>query len=135
SIRLFGPEARQVGFLAGKDVVHENIGQVREAAPGKRAAAVERIAGLSILESLNGYWSGRITVVSRDRQRTRLVCVDAVPRKWITGLLQFLCERERHRRIFVEDDPAARVILDEGGSELADGRCRQPFHLRGPQHR
>src|SRR5205814_1071671 len=56
-------------------------------------------------------------------------------RKWITGLLQFLGERERHRRIFVEDDPAARVILDEGGSELADGCCRQPFHLRGLQHR
>src|SRR5438128_9465375 len=119
SYRLVGPKDRQVRFLVGKDVIHENIGQVCEAAPGKRAAAVERIAGLSILESPNGYWSGRITVVSRERQRTRLVGVDAVPRKRITDLLQFFGKSERYRRILIQDDPAARVILDEGGSELA----------------
>src|SRR5439155_14825424 len=126
SIRFFGPEDRQVRFLVGKDVIHENIGQVSEPAPRKRAAVVEGIAGLSIFESLNGYWSSRITIMRGERQRTRLVGIDAVPRKWITRLLQFLGERKRHCRIFIEDDTAARVILDEGGSELADGRCRQP---------
>ena len=35
------------------------------------------------------------------------------------------------RGIFIEDDPAALVILDEGGSELADGHRRQPLGLRG----
>src|SRR5450755_1075176 len=59
----------------------------------------------------------------------------AVPRKRVTGLLQFLSETERHRGIFIEDDPAALVILDEGGSELADGHGRQPFGLRSLQHR
>ena len=133
-VRLLRPEDRQVRLLVGQDVIHEHIGQVSEAAPGQRAAAVERIAGLSILEPLNGNWSGRVAVVVRERQRTRLVGVDAVPRKRITGLLQFLGESERHRRIFIEDDPAALVILDEGGSELADGRRRQPFGLCGLQH-
>src|SRR5256885_6456673 len=65
----------------------------------------------------------------------RSIRIAAVPRKRVTGLLQFLGETERHRRVFVEDDPAALVILNEGSAELADSRCRQPFGLRGLQHR
>ena len=53
-IRLLRPENRQVRVLVGQDVIHENVGQVREARAGQRATAVERIGGLSILEPPNG---------------------------------------------------------------------------------
>src|SRR6266850_1105157 len=53
-IRLLRPENRQVRLLVGQDVIHENVGQVREARAGQRATAVERIGGLSILEPPNG---------------------------------------------------------------------------------
>ena len=53
--RFLRSEDRQVPFLVGQYVIHEELGQVSEATPGTGPRAVERIAGLSILESLNRY--------------------------------------------------------------------------------
>ena len=72
---------------------------------------------------------------ARERQGARLIGFAAVPRKAVTGLLQVLGETERHRGILIEDDPAALVILDESGSELADSRRRQTLCLGGLEHR
>src|SRR6185295_1522862 len=105
-----------------------------EPATRQRSAAVKRIAGLSILEPLNGIWGGGVAVVAREGQRSRLVCGYAIARKRVTRLLQFLSKTKGKGGIFVKDDPAALVILDEGGSELADGHRREPSGLRGLQH-
>src|SRR4029077_13532052 len=75
-----------------------------------------------------------VAVVAREGQRSRLVCGYAVARKRVTRLLQFLSKTKGKGGIFVKDDPAALVILDEGGSELADGHRREPSGLRGLQH-
>ena len=130
-IRLLRPEDGQVRLLVWQNIVDENVRQVGEAAPGKRSSAVEGISGLPILESLNGNRSCRVAVILGERQRTRRIRIAAVSRKRVPGLLQFLGETKRNRRVFVENDPAALVILDEGGAELADSRCCQPFGLCG----
>ena len=85
----FDQKIGELRFLIGQYVVHEQIGQISEATTGERAAAVERIAALSILEPLNGQWSGWIAVIVGKPQCTGFVRVDAVLRKRITGLLQF----------------------------------------------
>ena len=48
--------------------------------------------------------------------------------------MQFDGETEGHRRVFVKNDPAALVVLDEGGPELADRHGREPVGLSGLQH-
>src|SRR5256885_3842072 len=62
----------------------------------------------------------------------RSIRIAAVPRKRVTGLLQFLGETKRHRRVFVEDDAAALVILNEGGAELADRSEEHTSELQSP---
>jgi hypothetical protein len=71
-VRLLRPEDRESRLLVRQDVVHEDIGQVCKPAPGQSAAAIERIAGVSVLESCNWDWRGRIAVIFREDQRTRL---------------------------------------------------------------
>jgi len=88
-----------------------------------------RSRGLGGLPSLSREWESEpsVAIIIRERQRTRLIRTALFRGKRVTGLLQFLGETKRHGRVFVEDDPAALVILNEGVAELADSRCRQPF--------
>src|SRR4051812_31697946 len=117
-IRLLRPEDGQVRLLVRQNVIDENVRQIGVAAPGKRASAVEGIGGLPVHEPTNGNRSGRVAVIIGERQRTPFISIAAVARKRVTGLLQFFGETKRHRRVFVENDSAALVILNEGGAEL-----------------
>src|SRR5262249_48529641 len=83
------------------------------------AAAIERVGGLPVLQPLDRDRRGGIAVVLGERQCTRRMGVNAVARQRVAGVLQLLGEGERYRRVLVEDNAAASVVLDEGGAELA----------------
>ena len=134
-VRLLRPKDGEIRPLVRKNVIDEHVRQVLEPTPGKGAGTVERIRSLPILESLNRSAGRRVTVVIGEGQRARVVGVDGVPRKGIPRLLELFREAERHRRILIEDDAPALVILDESRPELADGCCRQPLGLRRLKHR
>ena len=53
-VRFLRPEDGQLRLLIGQDVIHEYVVQISEAGTGECAAAVERIAALSILKPPNG---------------------------------------------------------------------------------
>src|SRR5882672_2825307 len=102
-IRFLRPEDCEVRLFVGEDVVHKDVCQICESAARKSSSSVEWIRGLSILEPLNGDRSRGITVAIGERQGSRLIGVDSVPRKGIPGLLKLYGETQWHRRIFVED--------------------------------
>src|SRR5947208_260957 len=128
-IRLLRPEDRQVRLLVREDVVDEDIAQICEGAARQRSSSVEWIGGLPVVEPLNGNGSCGITIIVGERQGARVIGVDRVSWKRISGLLELLGETEWHGGILVENDAAAPVILDESGSKLANGCRREPFGL------
>src|SRR5437867_13047883 len=82
-VRLLRPEDRQVRFLVGQDVTHEDISQVGKAAPGKRSGTVEGIGGPPVNEPLNGNRSRRVAVIIGEGQRTSRMRIAAVARKGV----------------------------------------------------
>ena len=132
---LLRPEDRQIRLFRRKDVVHECVGQVREPAPRESPGAIEWIRGLPIVEPLNRNRRCWVAVVTGEHQCSRAVRVDSVPRKRVPGVLELLRETQWDRRVLVEDDASAVVILDERGAEFTDGCCDQAFGLCHLKHR
>ena len=113
---LLRPEDREVRLFRREDVIHEDVGQIREPTPGESPGAVERIRGLAIVEPLNRNRSRWVAIVTREYQCSRAVGVDGVLRKGVPSVLEVRRETQRDRRILVKDSPLVGILNERGAA-------------------
>ncbi len=121
SIGIADPEHAQPRRFLRQDVIDVDVGHVLKAGLVRAAGTVGGVEGHAVLQALGRLELDRVAVVRRQRKLV-LIGFRHRGRQRNAGRLQLLGKAQRQRRLLIEQQATSLVVLDEGGSRLADGR-------------